>query len=134
MKFYRKYLITKSLGISLSVLCWTVAAIQFCSNLNNLYYFKDINQTTKELIFPSGINSQSQALNTITILIKKYDKNTVVISDNNAGNYCDYYFYSPKLNNNYGIMPLSQGSNIHIAITNAPVHIYIGIPYIDYDF
>lgn len=151
MESYRKYLIGKSLGISLAILCWTAAAIQFCSNLcisrtkitnafiemsntNNLYYLKDINQTTKELIFTSGINSQSQALDTIIVLIKKYDKNTVVISNNNAGNYCDYYFYSPKLNNNYGIVPLSQGSNIQVSITDAPVHVYIGTPYIDYDF
>lgn len=130
MKFYSK----KSLGISLSVLCWTVAAIQLCSSLLVPIAIKDINQTTKELVLQSRTNSQSQALDTITALIKKYDKNTVMISDNNAGNYCDYYFYSPKLNNNYKIMPLSQGSNIHIAITDAPVHIYIGTPYIDYDF
>ena len=31
---------------------------------------------------------------------KKYDKDVVIISNNNAGNYCDYYFYSPKLNKN----------------------------------
>ncbi len=130
MKFYRK----KSLGISLSVLCWTVAIFQLCSSLYLSVTIKDINQTTKELVFQSRIDSQSQALDTITALIKKYDKNTIIISDNNAGNYCDYYFYSPKLNKNYKIMPLSQGSNIHIAITDAPVHIYIGTPYIDYDF
>lgn len=151
MESYRKYLIAKSLGISLAILCWTMAAVQFfsslcisktkmtnafieTSNTNNLYCIKDINQTTKELIFTSDINSQSQALDAITVLIKKYDKNTVAISNNNAGNYCDYYFYSPKLNNNDGIVPLSQGFNIHVAITDAPVHIYIGTPYIDYDF
>ncbi len=151
MESYRKYLIAKSLGISLAILCWTMAAVQFfsslcisktkmtnafieTSNTNNLYCIKDINQTTKELIFTSDINSQSQALDAITVLIKKYDKNTVAISNNNAGNYCDYYFYSPKLNHNDGIVPLSQGFNIHVAITDAPVHIYIGTPYIDYDF
>lgn len=151
MESYRKYLIAKSLGISLAILCWTMAAVQFfsslcisntkmtnafieTSNTNNLYCIKDINQTTKELIFTSDINSQSQALDAITVLIKKYDKNTVAISNNNAGNYCDYYFYSPKLNHNDGIVPLFQGFNIHVAITDAPVHIYIGTPYIDYDF
>lgn len=136
MKFYRKYLF----GISLSFLCCTIAAIKLYSNLylprtntahtNDSYYFKYINRTTKELIFPSGINSQIQALDIITTIIKKYDNNTVIISGSNTENYLDYYFYSPKLK----IAPLLQGSNIHVAITGAPVHIYIGTPYIDYDF
>ncbi len=129
MKFYRKHLILKSLGILLIISVFTKI-----SSTDNLYYIKNINQTTKELVFQTGITSQSQALDTITSLIRKYDKNTKNISGNDAGNYCDYYFYSHKLNNDYGIMPLSQGSNIHVAITDAPVHIYIGTPYIDYDF
>lgn len=129
MKFYRKHLILKSLGILLIISVFTKI-----SSTDNLYYIKNINQTTKELVFQTGITSQSQALDTITSLIRKYDKNTKNISGNDAGNYCDYYFYSYKLNNDYGIMPLSQGSNIHVAITDAPVHIYIGTPYIDYDF
>lgn len=129
MEFLRKHSITKSLGILLAVLCWTAA-----SNTDNLYYLKDINNTTKEIVFKSKIDSQSQALNSVISLITKYDKNTIIISDNDAGNYCDYYLYSPKLNNNYNIMPLSQGSNIHVAITDTPIHIYIGTPYIDYDF
>ncbi len=147
MEFYKKHLLKKSLGISLCIFCWITAATQFIYKLNNNKtqivnaFFEtsniqqlDINRTTKEIKLPSVTSCQKEASGTITACLKKYDKNTRLVSSNNAGNYYDYYFYSPLLNKNYGINVLSQGSNIHIAITDTPVHIYIGIPYIDYDF
>lgn len=147
MEFYRKHFIKKSLGISLCILCWTVFAIQFIYSLNtsntkmvNAFLETssiktiDINNTTKEIIVPQIFKNQPQKLDIITEFLKNYDKNICLVSANNAGNYYDYYFYSPLLDKNYNITPLSQGFNIHIAVTNSPVHIYIGIPYIDYDF
>ncbi|MCI9077753.1 MAG: hypothetical protein HFH68_02350 [Lachnospiraceae bacterium] len=147
MEFYKKHILKKSIGISLCIFCWITAATQFIYNLNNNNtqlanaFFEtsniqqlNINQTTKEIKLPSVISSQKEASGIIITWLKKYDKNIRLVSSNNAGNYYDYYFYSPLLNKNYGIHPLSQGSNIHIAITDIPVRIYIGIPYIDYDF
>lgn len=147
MELFNKYLIKKSLGISLCILCWTAAAIQFISSLNpdnakmvNAFLetsgikITNINKTTNEIIFPQTPGSQPQTLNTITGWLRNYDRNITLVSCNNAGNYYDYYFYSPILNKNCGIKPLFQGSNIHMAVTNTPAHIYMGIPYIDYDF
>lgn len=147
MELFKKHLIKKSLGISLCILCWTTVLVQFISSLNlnntkaaNAFLeshnikTNNINQTTKELILPSVLKNQPQTLNMVTGYIKNYDKNIILVSCNNAGNFYDYYFYSPMLSKNYGIKPLDQGFNIHIAVTNTPVHIYIGIPYIDYDF
>ena len=141
MKNYRKHLIAKSLGISLSILCFLTAIVQYCSKINmpetkmiNAFSIKDTSKITKEILCPNGFTNQPQAINLVISSIKKYDKDVVIISNNNAGNYCDYYFYSPKLNKNCGVKPLFQGSNIHVAITGSPVHLYIGIPYIDYDF
>lgn len=146
MELCRKHLLKKSLGLSLCFLCWTTAAIQFIYGLNNNTkmvnaFFEtsniqpvNINHTTKELILPSVPACQKEASDIITNCLKKYDQNIQLILSGNAGNYYDYYFYSPLLNKNYGINKLSQGSNIHIAVTDTPVHIYIGIPYIDYDF
>ncbi len=147
MELFRRYLIKKSLGISLCILCWAAAAIQFISSLNpgnakmvNAFLetsgikITNINKTTNEIILPQIPVHQPQALNIITGWLKNYDKNITLVSCNNAGNYYDYYFYSPLLSKNCRIKPLFQGSNIHIAVTNTPVHIYMGIPYIDYDF
>lgn len=138
MEFCKKYFTRKSLGISLCILCWTAFAIQFIYglNLNKTYNIKaiNINKNTKEIIAPQVLKDQAQALNIITGLLKNHDKNIRLVFANNAGNYYDYYFYSPLLEKYYNITPLSQGFNIHIAVTNPPVHIYIGIPYIDYDF
>ena len=147
MEFYRKHLARKSLGISLCLLCWTTAAVQFIYGLNasntrivNAFFETagiqpvDINTTTKEIIFPSVLSCQTEASDIIITCLKNYDKNIQLVSSSNAGNYYDYYFYSPLLNKNYGINPLYQGSNVHIAVTDTPVHVYIGIPYIDYDF
>ncbi|MFG6394128.1 MAG: hypothetical protein K1W24_08140 [Lachnospiraceae bacterium] len=147
MELYRKHFIKKGLGISLCILCWTSFAIQFIYSLNvnnnkmvNAFLETsniktiNINKNTKEIITPQVLKNQKQALNIITGFLKKHDKNTCLVFANNAGNYYDYYFYSPLLDKNYNITPLSQGFNIHIAVTNAPIHIYIGIPYIDYDF
>lgn len=147
MELYKKHLLKKSFGISLCIFCWITAATQFIYNLNNNNtqtvnaFFEtssmqqlNINQTTKEIKLPSAANCQEEASEIVISCLKKYDKNITLVSSNNAGNYYDYYFYSPLLNQKYGTAPLSQGSNIHIAITDAPVHIYIGIPYIDYDF
>ncbi len=94
----------------------------------------NINQTTKEIKLPSVTSSQAEASDSIITCLKKYDKNINLVSSSNTGNYYYYYFYSPLLNKHYGVNPLFQGSNIHIAITDTPVRIYIGIPYIDYDF
>ena len=147
MEFYKKHILKKSLGISLCIFCWITAAIQFIYSLNNNNtqmvnaFFEtanvqqlNINQTTKEIKLPSVTNSQAEASDSIITCLKKYDKNINLVSSSNTGNYYDYYFYSPLLNKHYGINPLFQGSNIHIAITDTPVRIYIGIPYIDYDF
>lgn len=156
MKFYRKHCITKSLGLSLAIVCWLCAAAQFCSGLkthgvkiinafiettdtgynskNNLVSIKNITRTTSEIILPSITDNQAQALNMTTTFLKNYDKNLTLVLGQDASNYHDYYFYSPLLSKDYGIKPLSQGFNIHLAITDSPVHIYIGVPYIDYDF
>lgn len=147
MELYKKHWLKKSLGVSLCIFCWIAAATQFIYNLSNsntqiVNAFLEtsnmqqlnINQTTKEIKLPSVTSCQAEASGIITTCLKKYDKNIRLVSSNNAGNYYDYYFYSPLLNKSHGVAPLSQGSNIHIAITDTPVHIYIGIPYIDYDF
>lgn len=147
MELYNKHLLKKSFGLSLCLLCWTTATLQFIYNLNtnnakmvnafletSSIQTVNINKTTTQIILPFVPDCQKEALDIITNCFKKYDKNIKPVLSNNAGNYYDFYFYSPLLNKNYGINTLPQGSNIHIAVTNTPVHIYIGIPYIDYDF
>jgi len=155
MRLFKKHLLSKSFGISLCILCWTVTIYQYCHSLyvpgtktiNAFienpggscigsypdFYLKDINKTTKELVLLQKISNQPHALNIINSALESYDKNIILVSCNNAGSYYDYYFYSPELDKS-GTSPLAQGSNIHVAVTSFPVHIYIGIPYIDYDF
>lgn len=112
----------------------------FCndSNIDNNHFYnysiKNINCSTKEIIPSTSFKNQSEAYDLLIYYLSQLDNNTSLISCNNTYNYKDYYFYSQKLMISDNIKPLTQGSNIHAAITDYPVHIYIGTPYIDYDF
>ncbi len=153
-KFYKHHILPKSYGIALAILCWTFAALQLMSNINifseknipafletevttsgNYIYsdkyfaVKQINNSTFELLPLSN----TKILDALNSFVKQYDNSVKLTSYHNAGNYDDYYLYSKVLDKN-GITPLTQGCNLHIAITKSPLHIYMGIPCIDYDF
>ena len=140
-RLFTTHFLSKSFAISLSLLCWLAVLFNFStehtnssaqaftafstSSINcpdNSPEIKMINKNTYELLYN----------NTFDIL-KQYDKNLSLISSYTADNYTDYYFYSPKLCNEKNITPVSNGFNIHLAITQSG-KVYLGLPYIDYDF
>ena len=50
----------------------------------NAFSIKDTSKITKEILCPNGFTNQSQAINLVISSIKKYDKDVVIISNNNC--------------------------------------------------
>lgn len=150
---YKTHFLSKSFAILLSLSCW-LAALFNCtiehnnssaqavtafstssiSCPNNSPDITQINKNTFELSYNSSPNPANKNLyhNTFKIL-KQYDKRIKLIAVYPANSYTDYYLYSPKLCNEKNITPISNGFNIHLAITHSG-KIYLGLPYIDFDF
>ena len=140
-RLFTTHFLSKSFAISLSLLCWLAVLFNFSTEHTNSSAQAFTAFSTSSINGPDNspeikmINKNTYELsynNTFDIL-KQYDKNLSLISSYTADNYTDYYFYSPKLCNEKNITPVSNGFNIHLAITQSG-KVYLGLPYIDYDF
>ena len=150
---YKSHFLSKSFAISLSLICWSAALFKCAadyngsaaqavtafstSSINHSYsspVIRMINKTTYEISFGNKKNSTKKELYTFIFdKINSYDTTIKLMSVDPAKGYTDYYLYSPKLCKENNILPVSDGFNIHIAITDSG-KIYLGLPYIDYDF
>ena len=140
-RLYTTHFLSKSFAISLSLLCWIAVLFNFSAGHTNSSAQAVTAFSTSSVNCPDyspeikmiNKNTYELSYNNTFDILKQYDKNLSLISSYTAGNYTDYYFYSPKLCNEKNITPVSNGFNIHLDITKYG-KVYLGLPYIDYDF
>lgn len=107
---------------------------------NAIPAFRTKNSQTLELFSASKQVTRETSSSYCQSLAKQIDSNTTLLSYHSDTSYSDFYFYSPALEEQFQIPPVSTtaGNNIQIVLVwnknGSCKHIYLGIPYIEYCF
>lgn len=154
-KFFTKYRVPKYFFFLLTLLCWSMTLFQSAvkqiesekavpafqnetiSLSDAVTAFETEKSQTLELSSASKKLTQETALVNCQSLAKQIDSHATLLSSHSDADYSDFYFYSPALNKQFQISPVS-GSNLQIVFVwntdGSCKHIYLGMPCIEYSF
>lgn len=94
-----------------------------------------LDQTTFRLpiscLSTEGTTNPSSDVKAVTAFFKKYDCSTALLSYHKENNYTDLYFYCPKYVKYHEV---SSNRTFTLQAATTSKYLYIGIPFISYDF
>lgn len=97
--------------------------------------FCQLNQTTIRLpiscLSPQKTSDSFSDTAAVTTFLKQYDSRSTLLSSHKEKNYTDFYFYCPQYAK-YSTSSINSPFTLQAAITAK--YLYIGIPFISYDF
>ncbi len=142
-QFFYKNRVPKFFILIMIFICWCTAFTKVLSQQTDQNQFvsafqTDNSETIKLASVPNNLNQDSADFYLKTIL-ERIDTDATVYSSYSGSDYSDFYCYSPAMEEQLGLTTnTSNGCNLQIVFTwdkeGNCENVYLGMPYIEYDF
>lgn len=154
---FSKYKVPRLVFFSMTLLCWSMTLVQtaekqFKTDKAVPAFQNETTPLTEAIPAFQAKNSQTLDLSPVSkqvtretassycqSLAKQIDSDITLLSSHSDAGYSDFYFYSPSLEEQFQIPPITAaGSNLQIVLVwnknGGCRHIYLGAPCIEYSF